>query len=170
MDISTTAASEIWPVPSSTERYIEATVLSLLCVISLVGNISLWVIILTDRSLRTTSNWLILGLSGADILVSSVNMPVTVVTLVSGHWMLSTVACVGFGFVTMLTFIASVMSLGVLSFNRYVLICHNSKFGVIYTKGRTLLMICGESLLPPSVHFFLRFFLSLFPSFFLHYL
>ena len=125
------------------ERIIEGVILSLVCGLGLTGNIALWIVILRKKSFRTTSNALLLCLSGADILVSAFNMPITVYTLALGNWPFDSITCTVAGFVTMVTFIASVMSLGVISLNRYVLICHPSRFKSIYSPMNTTLMITG---------------------------
>ena len=129
---------------SPIERLLEGIILSIISVISLTGNIALWIVVLQKNSFRTASNALLLCLSAADILVSAFNMPVTVYTLALGTWPFDTLTCTFAGFVTMVTFIASVMSLGVISINRYVLICHPSKFRNIYTAKNTSLMITGK--------------------------
>lgn len=67
---------------SDIEKGIEAGVLFIICIVSLVGNISLWFIVLGNRALRTNSNKLVLCLSAADILVSMINMPVTIYSII----------------------------------------------------------------------------------------
>ncbi|ELT99889.1 hypothetical protein CAPTEDRAFT_79531, partial [Capitella teleta] len=89
----------------------------------LVGNLSLWAIVLSRRALRTASNGLVLCLSGADLLVSAVNVPITTVAVIAGRWVFSALTCRAVGFITMVTFVASVLSLGLISCNRCVLIC-----------------------------------------------
>ncbi|GFR90194.1 FVRIamide receptor 1 [Elysia marginata] len=68
------------------ERVLEAGVLSLICVTAVVSNVSLWLVVLTTRTLRNESNYLILCLSLADLLVSVVSMPITVATIASSGW------------------------------------------------------------------------------------
>lgn len=68
------------------ERYIEVCVLSVITALAVVANISLWMVILGTRSLRAESNnILLLSLSLADILVSVVSMPMTVVSIYMGR-------------------------------------------------------------------------------------
>ena len=100
------------------ERMMEATVLGLICVSALVGNVSLWIVIISSKQLRSNSNALVLCLSTADLMVCTVNMPLAVYTIIHGSWPFGTSICKMMGFVTMVTFIASVMSLGTISINR----------------------------------------------------
>ena len=60
-----------------------------------------------------------LNLAAADTLVSVLGMPVTVVTIIKQRWVFGHTACVVLGFFTILSFITSVMSLGMISVNRY---------------------------------------------------
>ncbi|XP_077998720.1 G-protein coupled receptor 161-like [Glandiceps talaboti] len=132
---------------STAEKAIEATLLTLFCLVALVGNILLWLAILRKRSLRTPSNALILCLSSADVLVSIINMPFTIATIVIGDWVLGQDVCVITGFTNMITFIASVMSLGAISINRFYMIVHPFKCKSIYTKRNTIFNIIGIWLL-----------------------
>ena len=84
--------------------------------------------------------------AAADILVSAVNMPVAVYTILAGDWQFSNSACVVLGFITMLTFVTSVMSLGAISINRYVMVCHPAKMHSMYTPKRTAFWIAGETI------------------------
>ena len=127
-----------------TERIIEALILCAICVISILGNVSLWIIVLRNRTLRTAANALLLCLSTADLLVSVLSMPLTIATLFLGGWKFHDGTCVLAGFLTMCTFITSVMSLGVISISRYILVCHPQKYNQVYNKRNTTLIILGK--------------------------
>ncbi|XP_061163964.1 octopamine receptor-like [Saccostrea echinata] len=128
---------------SMTELYIEGVILLIICLVALVGNISVYLIVLRSKKLRTITNFFILGLAAADILVSIGNMPVTVATLFEGNWPLDHTSCLVFGFINMLTLCSSVLSLCNISINRYVMICRPFHSKVIYTKRNAILMIIG---------------------------
>ncbi|XP_077998855.1 alpha-1A adrenergic receptor-like [Glandiceps talaboti] len=132
---------------SYAEKIVEASILTTICLIAIFGNTLLWIVIIRSRHLRTTSNALVLCLSGADVLVSTVNMPVTIVTIINEDWVFSDTLCVCLGFINMVTFITSVMSLGLISINRYVLIVHPQKFKNIYNRRSILFMVQGVWLL-----------------------
>ena len=85
--------------------------------------------------------------SAADILVSAINMPVAVYTIQAGDWDFSDSSCVFLGLVTMLTFVTSVMSLGAISINRYIMVCHPAKLKIWYTSQRTGFWIAGTVLI-----------------------
>ena len=79
----------------------------------------LFLILYKNRNLRTITNMYFLNLAAADTLVSVLGMPVTVVTIIKQRWVFGHTACVVLGFFTILSFITSVMSLGMISVNRY---------------------------------------------------
>ena len=127
------------------ELYIEGVILLLICILSILGNICMWYIICSNKSLRTATNTFILGLTTADLLVSVLNMPVTVITLFhDGVWPFGDVACQLFGFTNMLTLVTSVLSLCNISINRYIMVCRPIHFKRIYTRRNTALMITGK--------------------------
>ena len=125
-------------------RIIPASILSMIGIVSIIGNISLWLIIFRDKTLKSASNALLLCLSSADLLVSTVNLPITVTTLLATKWIFSEATCIWSGILVMASVLVSIMSLGVISVNRYVLICHPDRYGQIYTARNTGFMIAGE--------------------------
>lgn len=127
-----------------TEQFIEGTVLTVICIVAVVGNISIWIIVLRSRTLRTITNSFLLTLSAFDLLVSLINMPVTILTIFSGEWILSEAACRWFGFSNMVTLCGSVLSLCNISINRYVMVCRPNSFYRIYTRKKAALFIIGE--------------------------
>ena len=126
------------------EQYVEGTILLIICLVAIVGNISIWIIVIRTRPLRTITNSFLLVLSAFDLLVSFINMPVTVLTIFSGDWIFSDDACRIFGFANMVTLCGSVLSLCNISINRYIMVCKPLKFSKIYTKKRAALMIIGK--------------------------
>ena len=126
------------------EQYVEGTILLIICLIAIVGNISIWIIVIRTRPLRTITNSFMLVLCVFDLLVSFINMPVTVLTIFSGDWTFSDDICRILGFANMVTLCGSVLSLCNISINRYIMVCMPLKFSKIYTKKRAALMIIGK--------------------------
>lgn len=131
---------------SMAELYIEGTILIIIALVALVGNVSVYFIVIRNKKLRTITNFFILGLAAADILVSIANMPVTAVALFAGKWPLDYMSCLVFGFINMLTLCSSVLSLCNISINRYVMICRPFQSKVIYTQRNAVLMVLGKNL------------------------
>ena len=123
---------------------IEAVIICLIITVAVSGNISLWIIICKSRDLQTVTNMFILGLSAADLLVSAVNMPLTVSAVVANDWPFSESSCTILGFFNMLFLVTSVMSLCNISINRYCMVCRPHKFKDIYTTRNAIFMITGK--------------------------
>ena len=67
------------------ERALEGVLLILICILATGGNLILWIVVLREPVLHSSSNFLLLCLSAADMLVSVVNMPLTVYTIFVGR-------------------------------------------------------------------------------------
>ena len=127
------------------ERIIEGVLLSIIWVLAFWGNLFLWAVVFRRRSLRTVTNAMVLCLSFADLLVSSVNLPFTIVMVFMGkEWMFGKTLCILLGFINMLTFVASVMSLAAIGICRYLFIVHPLKFRQVYNRRNTGIIIAGE--------------------------
>jgi len=118
---------------------IETTILVLICATSVLGNISLTFVITRRKSLRTICNGFLLNLAFADLLVSVLNMPITVVTIVEQRWIFGDRACNLLGFTTMLSFVSSVMWLAMIAINRYYYVVQWKKYRFIFTLRRAFL-------------------------------
>lgn len=125
------------------EKYTEAIVLLLLLIIASLGNLLLWLSVLNTKRLRKQENYFVLCLSLADLLVSVVNMPFTVIAIVAESWMFSDLFCVAQGFTNMVTFVASVLSLAAITGNRYMAVCYWERYKEVYTQRKTILMCIG---------------------------
>ncbi len=126
------------------ERIVETIILSFIWVFAFWGNLLLWIVVFKRQSLKTVTNAMVLCLSAADLLVSIVNLPFTIFTVARGEWIFGNTLCVILGFMNMLTFVASVMSLGAIGICRYLFIVHPEKFRRWYTRKHTAWKIAGE--------------------------
>ena len=124
---------------AKTSAIIEAFVLIIICAVSIFGNITLFVIFTRRKILRTIANGFLLNLAFADLFVSMLNMPITVVTIVKQRWIFGEFACVLLGFTTMLSFVSSVMSLAMIAINRYYYVVQWKTYPSIFTPRRSVL-------------------------------
>ena len=97
----------------------EVTILCFICLAASIGNMSLFFIVYKNPNLRSITNMFILNLATADILVSVLSMPVTIETIVKERWVFGHTVSLALGYFIILSFIASVMSLGMIAINRY---------------------------------------------------
>ncbi|XP_061176035.1 thyrotropin-releasing hormone receptor-like [Saccostrea echinata] len=126
---------------STAELVTEGIILTMICFTAVVGNTCMWIIVIRNKDLRTVTNSFLLTLASADLMVSVVNMPVTILTIFKGEWVFSDEACTALGFTNMLTLVTSVLSLCNISINRYIMVCRPTKFKTIYTKRNAAFMI-----------------------------
>ena len=122
---------------------LEVIILCLICLAASFGNLSLYFIVYKNNDLRTITNLYILNLAAADIMVSVLSIPFTVVTVIAGRWLFGDTACVALGFFTILSFIASVMSLGMIAINRYFYIVKWNSYRKTFSKRRGLLYVAA---------------------------
>ncbi|KAI8505080.1 hypothetical protein Bbelb_171890 [Branchiostoma belcheri] len=108
----------VLPEASQAEVVTEVLVLLLIFALTLVGNVALWIVVLRNGDLRKASNYFILCLSGADILVIALNLPFTVTAVLQAGWHLGDTFCQVLGFFNMVTFVTSTTSLAAISVNR----------------------------------------------------
>lgn len=119
----------------------EATILTIICVVALIGNASLFWIVIRKEELRTLLNLFVLNLAAADMLVSFASMPITATTVTSEGWILGRTACVAFGFITIVSFISSVLSLGMIAFSRYYFVVKWQTYNSTFTFARGVLCV-----------------------------
>ena len=125
---------------STTGSIIEITILLIICATSVLGNVSLIFVITWRKTLRTICNGFLLNLAFADLLVSALNMPITVITIVKQRWIFGDSACVLMGFTTMLSFVSSVMGLAMIAIiNRYFYVVQWRTYRSIFTPKRAFL-------------------------------
>ena len=117
----------------------ETIILSFICLAALIGNLSLYIIVYKNKDLQTITNLYILNLAAADIMVSVISIPFTAVTVITGHWLFRDTACVALGFFTILSFISSVMSLGMIAIHRYFYIVKWNTYTKTFSKKKSLL-------------------------------
>lgn len=131
---------------STGELVAEGLVLTAICILAITGNTCMWIIVIRNKDLRTVTNSFLLTLAAADLMVSIINMPVTILTIFRGQWIFSETACTALGFINMLTLVTSVLSLCNISINRYIMVCKPTKFKDVYTKRNAIIMIAGQGL------------------------
>ena len=117
---------------------IEALILSIICIVSVLGNLTVFVIFTRRHAFRTVTNGFLLNLAFADLLVSVLNMPITVVTIVKQRWIFGKNACVLLGFTTLLSFVLSVMWLAMIAINRYYYVVKWKTYSVTFAPRRSV--------------------------------
>ena len=94
-----------------------------LCLIifcAIVGNVMVVMVIARHQGMRTRTNMFLCSLACADFLCAVLNMPVSLVTVITGRWIFSRTVCYINGFLSQLTFITSVHTLMYIAIHKVV--------------------------------------------------
>ena len=106
------------------------------------GNILTILAIVKKRELQTIPNYYVMNLACADLAVCTFVAPITALLLAGVHipdWL-----CKMTGFASLVFMMTSVLNLGIIGFNRYILICKSFHlYQRIFTTRNVLLSIIG---------------------------
>ncbi|XP_023232740.1 tachykinin-like peptides receptor 99D [Centruroides sculpturatus] len=91
------------------------------------GNLIVIWIVLTNRKMRTVTNYFLFNLSMADIMVSTLNVIFNFTYMLNGIWPFGSVYCKISNFIAIVSVAASVFTLMAISIDRYVAIMHPLK-------------------------------------------
>ncbi|KAJ8010746.1 hypothetical protein DPEC_G00078360 [Dallia pectoralis] len=108
-----------WPGERSVCNYY-AMLYSLLILAIVFGNVLVCLAVVRERSLQTTTNYLVVSLAVADLLVASLVMPWAVyLEVVGGAWLFSRMYCNIFVTLDVMMCTASILNLCAISIDRY---------------------------------------------------
>ncbi|XP_061522576.1 D(3) dopamine receptor isoform X2 [Phycodurus eques] len=108
------------PYDGDAERNYYAVLYSLLILAIVFGNVLVCLAVLRERSLQTTTNYLVVSLAVADLLVASLVMPWAVyLEVVGGAWLFSRLYCNVFVTLDVMMCTASILNLCAISIDRY---------------------------------------------------
>ena len=130
-----------WYIPSDNLQILRAYY-CLLTIVGSFGNIITIVAILRFKDLRSQANYYVLSLAVADLGLCNITVPMAAVTLT---YEISGILCELVSLVTFLFLLMSVVNLGTIAFNRYILICRSFElYSKIFTTKNALISIVGQ--------------------------
>ncbi|KAH1169910.1 5-hydroxytryptamine receptor 7-like [Mauremys mutica] len=104
-----------------TEKIVIGTVLSIITLLTIAGNALVIISVCIVKKLRQPSNYLVISLAAADLSVAFAVMPFVIITdLVGGEWLFGKVFCNVFIAMDVMCCTASIMTLCVISVDRYL--------------------------------------------------
>ncbi|NWH95505.1 DRD2 protein, partial [Aegithalos caudatus] len=119
-----------------------AVLLALLIFIIVFGNVLVCMAVSRERALQTTTNYLIVSLAVADLLVATLCMPWVVYLEVVGEWRFSRIHCDIFVTLDVMMCTASILNLCAISIDRYTAVAMPMLYNTRYSsKRRVTLMI-----------------------------
>lgn len=109
--------------------------------VAITGNsIVLW-IVLAHRRMRTVTNYFLLNLSVADLLMSSLNCSFNFIFMLNSDWPFGAVYCTINNFMANMSVASSVFTLVAISLDRYIAIVHPLRHRTSRKKARLFLLI-----------------------------
>ncbi|NP_001161621.1 orexin receptor-like protein [Saccoglossus kowalevskii] len=115
----------VFPV---THEWVLISAYFLVFILALGGNVLVCYAVLRNPQMRTVTNYYILNLSIADILVSLICLPITVVFETSETWFFGNLACKLIPYFQVVSMSVSVLTLCAIAVDRYFAICHPLMF------------------------------------------
>ena len=122
---------------------VETSILLLIGLIAIGGNLLVAISIYRNPSLRTITNYFVLSLAMTDILYPTTSLPLTLFWSIKSRFMATQQTCEFQAILnTSLTFV-SVSNLLFMSVNRFVCVCKSQKYKKVFNKTKTVIMISG---------------------------
>ena len=116
----------------------EATILILVDITALIGNILVFAVAYRNRRRLTITDVLIVALSLTDLLVATSVMPLSAGALIAGVWPYHRAVCLFQGFCVITFATASLNTLSVIALNRYFCIVKPNDYRTVFSMKRTL--------------------------------
>ncbi|KAM9795352.1 alpha-1A adrenergic receptor-like [Neosynchiropus ocellatus] len=118
-------------------------VLAAFIVFAIAGNILVILSVVCNRHLRTPTNYFIINLAIADLLLGTTVLPVSATLEILNCWVFGRIFCDIWAAVDVLCCTASIMSLCVISIDRYIGVSYPLQYPGIVTEKRALLAMLG---------------------------
>nr|XP_015196686.1 PREDICTED: D(3) dopamine receptor isoform X4 [Lepisosteus oculatus] len=123
-------------VPPDHYRNYYAMFYSLLILAIIFGNVLVCLAVLRERGLQTTTNYLVVSLAVADLLVASLVMPwVVYLEVVGGDWMFSRMYCNIFVTLDVMMCTASILNLCAISIDRIYIFLRKRRKRIAFRKA-----------------------------------
>ncbi|MEE6462840.1 hypothetical protein FKM82_001732, partial [Ascaphus truei] len=108
---------------------------------AIVGNIMVILSVACNRQLQTVTNYFIINLAIADLLLSTTVLPFSATMEVLGFWAFGRIFCDIWAAVDVLCCTASIMSLCIISIDRYVGVKYSLKYPTIMTEKKAVVIL-----------------------------
>ncbi|GCB70143.1 hypothetical protein scyTo_0010708 [Scyliorhinus torazame] len=113
-------------------------VLGAFILFAIVGNIMVILSVACNRHLQTVTNYFIINLAIADLLLSTTILPFSASLEVVGYWAFGRIFCDVWAAVDVLCCTASIMSLCVISIDRYIGVRYSLRYPTIMTERKAV--------------------------------
>lgn len=125
------------------EALLTTIVLSILIVLTIIGNVLVILSVFTYKPLRIVQNFFIVSLAVADLTVALLVLPFNVAYSILGHWEFGIHVCKMWLTCDVLCCTSSILNLSAIALDRYWAITDPINYAQKRTVGRVLLLIAG---------------------------
>lgn len=120
-----------------------ALVLGTFIILAIVGNILVILSVVCNKHLRIPTNYFIINLAIADLLLGTTVLPVSATLEILDYWVFGRIFCDIWAALDVLCCTASIMSLCAISIDRYIGVSYPLRYPTIVTERRALLAMLG---------------------------
>lgn len=117
-------------------------IFGIIVLVGLFGNTLVVIVIIANKQMRSTTNYLIFSLAMADLLFIVFCVPFTASDYILASWPFGSIWCQTVQYLTYVTAYASVYTLLLLSFDRFLAVVHPIAAMTIRTEANALYAIC----------------------------
>ncbi|XP_058137579.1 alpha-1B adrenergic receptor [Dasypus novemcinctus] len=136
-----TSSNSTLPQLDITRAISVGLVLGAFILFAIVGNILVILSVACNRHLRTPTNYFIVNLAIADLLLSFTVLPFSAALEVLGYWMLGRIFCDIWAAVDVLCCTASILSLCAISIDRYIGVRYSLQYPTLVTRRKAILAL-----------------------------
>ncbi|XP_041369302.1 dopamine receptor 1-like [Gigantopelta aegis] len=152
-NISSSSSDEDSGVYTLAEKVAIGTFLSIIIVLAIGGNLLVCAAVFTDRRLKRNTNFFIVSLAIADLLVAAFVMTFALVNDILGKWVLGAEFCKIWISSDIMCSTASILNLCVISLDRYIHIKDPLRYDNWMTRKKTVLFIAIVWILSALISF-----------------
>uniref|UniRef100_A0A8D2QKJ3 Alpha-1B adrenergic receptor n=2 Tax=Zosterops TaxID=36298 RepID=A0A8D2QKJ3_ZOSLA len=131
------------PASATSRAIIVGLILGAFILFAIIGNILVILSVACNRHLRIPTNYFIVNLAIADLLLSFTVLPFSATLEVLGYWVLGRIFCDIWAAVDVLCCTASILSLCAISIDRYIGVRYSLQYPTLVTRKRAILAILG---------------------------
>ena len=147
------AVSSVTPRLTQSDIFVLGCLLGLMIVFSIAGNVLVILAIVTDRRLRTSSNYFYVSLALADTLVAALVMTLALANDLTGRWLFGSALCNVWLSADVMGSTASILHLSAISLDRYAHVRDPYMYERLVTSRSILLFIAAIWLLSAFISF-----------------
>ncbi|XP_043935157.1 melatonin receptor type 1C-like [Protopterus annectens] len=123
--------------PSAAVIILQASVMIFTIITDIIGNILVILSVLLNKKLHTPGNIFVISLSVADLIVAVYPYPLITIAILQKKWTLGYGQCKVSSTIMALGLSGSVYNILAIAINRYLCICHSSKYDKLYSMKNT---------------------------------